>query len=64
MKTKKVKAVIRELEKDGWVLVAQKGSHRQYKYPYKKGKVTVNKKLSDDLDGFYLDSIYKQAGWK
>lgn len=64
MKTKKVKEVIKMLEKDGWCLAYTKGDHRQYKHPIKKGKVTVNKKLSDDLDDFYLSSIFKQAGWK
>lgn len=64
MKTKKVKEVIKMLEKDGWHLAYTKGDHRQYKHPIKKGKVTVNKKLSDDLDDFYLSSIFKQAGWK
>lgn len=52
------------LEKDGWHLAYTKGDHRQYKHPIKKGKVTVNKKLSDDLDDFYLSSSFKQAGWK
>ena len=52
------------IKKDGWQLVAVEGSHHQYKHPTKKGKVTVNKKLSDDLDDFYLSSIFKQAGWK
>ena len=31
----------RVLFEDGWVLYAQKGSHRQYKHPQKKGKVTI-----------------------
>ena len=64
MKTKKVREVIRMLEDDGWYLAYTKGDHRQFKHPIKKGKVTVNKKLSDDLDDFYLNSIFKQAGWK
>lgn len=64
MKTKKVREVIRMLEEDGWYLAYTKGDHRQFKHPIKKGKVTVNKKLSDDLDDFYLNSIFKQAGWK
>ena len=50
MKTKKVREVIRMLEEDGWYLAYTKGDHRQFKHPIKKGKVTVNKKLSDDLD--------------
>ena len=52
------------LEKDGWYLSYTKGDHRQFKHRTKKGKVTVNKKPSDDLDSFYLNSIFKQAGWK
>jgi predicted RNA binding protein YcfA (HicA-like mRNA interferase family) len=64
MKTKKVRAVIKMLEDDGWYLAYMRGDHRQFKHPTKKGKVTVNKKLSDDLDDFYLNSIFKQAGWK
>lgn len=64
MKTKKVRDVIKMLKDDGWFLAYTKGDHRQFKHPTKKGKVTVNKKLSDDLDGDLLDSIIKQAGWK
>ena len=52
------------LRRDGWDLVKRKGDHRQFKHPTKKGKVTVNKKLSDDLDGDLLDNILKQAGLK
>ncbi|MBO4654655.1 MAG: type II toxin-antitoxin system HicA family toxin [Bacteroidales bacterium] len=64
MKTIKVRDLIRMLRRDGWELVKIKGDHRQFKHPTKKGKVTVNKKLSDDLDGDLLDNILKQAGLK
>lgn len=64
MKTKKVREVIKMLKNDGWYLAYTKGDHRQFKHPTKKGKVTVNKKLSDDLDGDLLDNILKQAGLK
>lgn len=64
MKTKKVKDVIKMLKDDGWYLAYTKGDHRQFKHPSKNGKVTVNKKMSDDLDANLLDSIFKQAGWK
>ena len=57
----KVRDVIRLLESDGWYLVAIKGSHRQYKYTYKKGRVTIAGKLSYDLPIGTLNSIYKQA---
>ena len=33
--------MIKILEADGWYFVRQKGSHRQYKHPTKKGTVTI-----------------------
>jgi predicted RNA binding protein YcfA (HicA-like mRNA interferase family) len=41
MRAYKVIEVIKLLEADGWILVATKGDHRQYKHPQKKGKVTI-----------------------
>lgn len=64
MKRLKVSEVLEMLKKDGWQLAAQKGSHRQFKHPSKKGKVTVNGKPGDTLSQFLLNSIFKQAGWK
>lgn len=64
MKPLKVSEVLDLLKKDGWYKVGQEGSHRQYKHPTKKGRVTVNGKPSDTLDQFRLNSIFKQAGWK
>ncbi|MBR1787406.1 MAG: type II toxin-antitoxin system HicA family toxin [Paludibacteraceae bacterium] len=64
MKTIKVRDLIKLLLKDGWYLTYTKGDHRQFKHPTKKGKVTVNKKQNDNLDGSLLQSILKQAGWK
>ena len=40
---------IKLLEGGGWYLVAQKGSHRQYKHPTKPGRVTVAGNMKDDL---------------
>jgi predicted RNA binding protein YcfA (HicA-like mRNA interferase family) len=59
-----VREIIRELEEDGWFLVATKGSHRQYKHPWKPGRVTVAGKASDDLAPGTLNSILKQSGLK
>ena len=64
MRRYKVNEVLKMLEADGWYLVKQKGSHRQYKHPTKKGRVTVNEQPSTTLDQFILSSIWKQAGWK
>lgn len=64
MKKKSVRQVIKMLEEDGWEYSYTKGDHRQFKHPIKSGKVTVRGKLSDDVDGFLLISILKQAGLK
>lgn len=64
MKAYKVIEVIRMLEADGWILIATKGDHRQYKHPTKKGKVTIRGHKNEVLSQFLLNSIWKQAGWK
>ena len=58
----KVREVIRLLNRDGWVMITQKGSHRQFKHPIKRGKVTVPGKESDDVPEGTLRSILRQAG--
>jgi predicted RNA binding protein YcfA (HicA-like mRNA interferase family) len=60
----KVSKILDALSRDGWELVAQKGSHRQYKHPTKTGKVTVNGQPSDVICGFLLKSIELQSGLK
>jgi predicted RNA binding protein YcfA (HicA-like mRNA interferase family) len=56
--------IIKLLKKDGWVEVAQSGSHRQFKHPVKPGKVTVPMHKAKDIPPGTLHSIYKQAGLK
>ncbi|MBD0351828.1 MAG: type II toxin-antitoxin system HicA family toxin [Bacteroidota bacterium] len=58
----KVKEIIRLIEEDGWYFERQKGSHRQYKHPFKRGTVTIAGKFSDDIDKGTEKSILKQAG--
>jgi predicted RNA binding protein YcfA (HicA-like mRNA interferase family) len=60
----KVRDVIALIESDGWSLVDTRGSHRQYKHPTKKGRVTVAGKKSDDTAPGTFNSILKQAGLK
>jgi len=60
----KVSEVLRQLHDDGWLLVATRGSHRQFKHSTKPGRVTVAGKPSDDLAPGTLNSILKQAGLK
>ena len=55
--------VIKLLQKDGWYQVNQVGSHKQFKHPTKKGRVTVVHP-SRDLAIGTLKSIEKQAGIK
>ena len=52
--------IIKLLKKDGWKLVAIKGSHQQYKHPIKPGRVTVPHPNKDFPKGT-LNSILKQA---
>jgi len=60
----KVAEILQVLQQDGWFMVAQKGSHRQFKHKSKPGRVTVPGKPSDDLAPGTLNSILKQAGLK
>ncbi len=53
--------VIRALVADGWVEVARRGSHAQFKHPTKPGRVTVPHPKRD-LPVGTLKSIERQAG--
>ena len=58
----KARDAISLIESDGWYLTRQKGSHKQYRHPRKKGLVTIAfHKMSDDLAPGTLNSIFKQA---
>jgi predicted RNA binding protein YcfA (HicA-like mRNA interferase family) len=58
----KIREIIKLIEDDGWYLVRQKGSHRQYKHRDKKGIVTISvHRLSDEIAPGTLGSILKQA---
>ena len=54
-----------EMEKiilrDGWYLIKQVGSHRQYKHHSKKGKVTIPFHRGKDIDPRTEKSIREQA---
>jgi predicted RNA binding protein YcfA (HicA-like mRNA interferase family) len=60
----KVREAIKLIESGGWVHIATRGSHRQFKHPAKPGRVTIPGKPSDDLAPGTLNSILKQAGLK
>ena len=60
----KVKELIKLIEKDGWVLVRTRGSHRQFHHSAKNGTVTVAGKESIEIPVGTLNSVLKQAGLK
>lgn len=57
----KIRDIIKLIEKDGWYLVNQVGSHKQFKHPRKSGRVTIAGHPSDDIAPGTLNSILKQA---
>lgn len=58
----KVREVVTAVERDGWELVTQRGSHRQFKHPDKPGRVTVSGNGGKDVPPGTLKSILRQAG--
>jgi len=60
----KVSELLRLLEKDGWLVVRQRGSHRQLHHSTKSGTVTIAGKPSIDVPPGTLNSALKQAGLK
>ena len=60
----KVRDVLKMLQDDGWVIVRQRGSHRQLKHTAKPGLVTVAGQPGDELAPGTLNSVLKQAGLK
>lgn len=60
----KIRDVIKMIEKDGWYLVATRGSHRQYKHSTKSGRVTIAGQPGHDLAPGTLNSVFKQAQLK
>lgn len=52
------KRLIKLLESRGWYFVGQKGSHRHYKHPVIKGKLTIPKNCTKNV----LLQIRKQTG--
>jgi predicted RNA binding protein YcfA (HicA-like mRNA interferase family) len=53
--------LMREIERDGWVLVSVTGSHHHFKHPDKPGKVTIPH-LVKDMHPKTVKSVRRQAG--
>jgi len=61
----KLRDVLKRLQEEDWVVDRQKGSHRQFIHPERKGmRVTVAGHPKLDVPKGTLNSIFKQAGWK
>ncbi len=58
----KVRDVLKRLTEDGWILVRQTGSHRQFRHPMKRGTVTVAGHPGQTLRPGTRSSILRQAG--
>lgn len=54
--------VVSALEKLGWAVVVQKGSHAQLKHPARGGRVTVPVHAGETIGPGLLKSILTQAG--
>ena len=63
MKSYSSREIISILESDGWYEVNHEGSHKQFKHPTKKGRVTVNHPVKD-MNIKTLKSIERQSGLK
>jgi predicted RNA binding protein YcfA (HicA-like mRNA interferase family) len=57
----KVRELIELIEADGWYLLRQRGSHRQFAHSVKPGKVTVSGHAGDTLHPKTAASALKQA---
>jgi predicted RNA binding protein YcfA (HicA-like mRNA interferase family) len=60
----KVHELLKILREDGWYLVRQKGSHRQFHQATKTGTVTLAGKPNVELPPATLQSVLKQAQLK
>ena len=60
----KYRDLVKLVERDGWRLDHQTGSHMEFRHPTKRGTVTISAggKLSKDVPTGTLISVLKQAG--
>ena len=54
--------VQRAIERDGWVHIGGKGSHRQFSRPTKPGRVTIAGHAGETIKPGTLKRILRQAG--
>lgn len=57
-----VQEILEILQSDGWYIIEQRGSYRQYKHPHKKGRISIAANPNYDLEKDSINSILLQAG--
>lgn len=57
-----VREMLKLLQRNGWEIQRQRGSHWQLKHPEKSGVVTVAGNLGNEIDKGTLHSICTHAG--
>ena len=60
----KVRELIRLLEKNGWIELRSRGSHRNFKHPQATAVVTVPGNEGKEVAPGTLNAILKKAGLK
>lgn len=60
----KTSELIRLLQRDGWIVVSQAGSHKKYEHPTKKGQIIVPDHGAKEVGKGLAFKILKQAGLK
>lgn len=58
----KVRELIRLLQRQGWVELRSRGSHRQFKHPRERSVITVPGQEGKELAPGTLNDILKKAG--
>ena len=52
------------IERDGWLRVRMRGSHRLYTHPHKRGAITLRRHPTDQVAPTALHAVLRQAGLK
>jgi predicted RNA binding protein YcfA (HicA-like mRNA interferase family) len=58
----KIRDLVTFLHQNGWQGKNTEGDHHHYIHPTKAGKVTLIGERGDDIGGFLLNSVLRQAG--
>jgi len=60
----KVAEVLRMLHDDGWYLYATRGSHRQFRHPSKRGRVTFRENQAMTSLGALSAASLSKLSWR